>query len=459
MTPPSTYAMRFHCFALLFGARAWDSVSASLDAMPLALVEDTTGTEQRIAGSMKNTADASVVPLPWKEDGGCIAGKSPPCGSVVHMRDSTTDATKTTAQEERSFFHFLPASFASSSFAAESIGYKTRCGGALLIAPITYYVRLSFEQKKTDGEHTDGEPHARGSKFEMLVWGLAWLVSSIGMTACNKFAVADTPVCVALLQMLFSITVLLTLWPTLGLTRREDFTAMTPWLPVSILFCGMLVSSLYGLKTESISTVVVLGAIRPIYALFIEAQLFGEEVGVFRGLGCVLLCVGSIFYLRASAGTGAVTVAGVLVLIANGLLASSDRCYQRYFLHHKPIAATKAALVLAFNIGATILLLMLYPLWRHEMDGFWTRYESWSDGSGLSDCNYVLASCIAGLAIGFAGVCFQATISATGFCAAQASSRVLLILYDVFYVGTSASTASIVGLTIVLIGNIMCMFK
>ena len=61
MTPPSTYAMRFHCFALLFGARAWDSVSASLDAMPLALVEDTTGTEQRIAGSMKNTADASVL--------------------------------------------------------------------------------------------------------------------------------------------------------------------------------------------------------------------------------------------------------------------------------------------------------------------------------------------------------------------------------------------------------------
>ena len=39
----------------------------------------------------------------------------------------------------------------------------------MLIAPITYYVRLSFEQKKTDGEHTDGEPHARGSKFEMLV--------------------------------------------------------------------------------------------------------------------------------------------------------------------------------------------------------------------------------------------------------------------------------------------------
>lgn len=453
MTPPS-YAMRFHAIALLFGARAWESTT-----MPLALLEDITGNGQRTEGAVKKTVDPSVFPSLGKTGGGCVAGESPPCGTAVHMRESSTDTSRSTAREERSIFHFLPASFSSSTFSADSLGLYSRTSSSLLIAPMIYYARRILETKKGGEGDTTTEPSAVGPKVEMLGWGLAWLVSSIGMTACNKFAVADTPVCIALVQMIFSVVVLLMLWPTLGINGREDLTAMIPWYPVSILFCGMLVSSLYGLKTESISTVVVLGAIRPIYALFIEARLFGEEVGVYRGLGCVLLCVGSIFYLRASTGTGAVTLVGVLVLIANGLLASSDRCYQRYFLHHRPIAATKAALVLAFNLGAILLLLMMYPLWKAEWTSFSTRVETWSDGSGLSDLNYVLASCIAGLAIGFAGICFQATISATGFCAAQASSRVLLILFDIFYVGTIASTASIIGLTIVLIGNVMCMLK
>merc|ERR1719399_732873 len=124
------------------------------------------------------------------------------------------------------------------------------------------------------------------------------------------------------LQMAFATVTMLLIYPALGLHSLQDLKDMKPWLGVCVFFVGMLVSSNFGFKFEEISTVVMMGSLRPMYAHALEWFFMAQPPTQYQTFGCVLLFAGSLGYFRDGAQTP--TRLGFLVLGLNGVVAAAD---------------------------------------------------------------------------------------------------------------------------------------
>jgi drug/metabolite transporter (DMT)-like permease len=286
-----------------------------------------------------------------------------------------------------------------------------------------------------------------------FAWGLAWFGCVLIMNVANKKAVMSTPTALTMLQMAFATVTLLLIYPALGIQCLQDLKDMKPWLGVCVFFVGMLVSSNFGFKFEEISTVVMMGSLRPMYAHALEWLFMSQPPTQYQKLGCVLLIVGSLGYFREGAQTP--TRLGFLVLGLNGIVAAADRCYQRYFLAYAPLRAERSALVLLMNAGGLLLLLAAFPLWRGEVAALATRASAWASGSDLVDFSWVLLSCICGVAIGFAGIGFQKEVSASTFLFWATGSRLILISADHIARGQGFSLVAAFWLLVVVAGTVV----
>jgi hypothetical protein len=292
-----------------------------------------------------------------------------------------------------------------------------------------------------------------------LFWGAAYAGCSIVMTVGNKLAVQGSPVLLSALQMAFAVLALLSvLGPTFGLESESgDKSMLYMWLPVPFFFVTMIVSSLGGFSHESISTCVMMGSIRPLYALTIERVCFGQGPSLMAMLGCVLLCLGASVYVVGSGGkSGGVTVIGLAILALNGATAAVDRCYQHYMLVHKAINASRSALLLTSNCGGLLLLLLLPCLWRDELPAMTARATRWVRGEDWGDLNLALLSCLGGLGMGYCGLGFQKTVSASTFLAVATGVRAFLVLIDNQILGTEMRMLGVLGLVVVIAGSVIC---
>lgn len=291
-----------------------------------------------------------------------------------------------------------------------------------------------------------------------LVWGLAYAGCSIVMTVGNKLAVQGSPVLLSALQMAFAVVALMSvLGPTFGLQSSGDKSMLYMWAPVPFFFVTMICSSLSGFSHESISTCVMMGSLRPLYALTIERVCFGQGPTPMAMIGCILLCLGASFYVVGSGGSsGGVTMIGLIMLTVNGATAAVDRCYQHYMLVHKSINASRSALLLTSNFGGLVLLLLLPGLWRDELPAMTARATKWVNGDDWGDLNLMLLSCLGGLGIGYCGLGFQKTVSASTFLAVATGVRALLLLLDNQVLGTEMHTLGVIGLVIVITGSVIC---
>jgi hypothetical protein len=291
-----------------------------------------------------------------------------------------------------------------------------------------------------------------------LLWGTAYAGCSIVMTVGNKLAVQGSPVLLSALQMGFAVVALLSvLGPTFGIKSSGDKSMLYMWLPVPFFFVTMICSSLSGFSHESISTCVMMGSLRPLYALTIERVCFGQGPTPMAMIGCILLCLGASFYVVGSGGSsGGVTMVGLTMLALNGATAAVDRCYQHYMLVHKSINASRSALLLTSNFGGLALLLLLPGLWRDELPAMTARATKWMHGDDWGDLNLMLLSCLGGLGIGYCGLGFQKTVTASTFLAVATGVRAFLLLLDNQVLGTEMQTLGVIGLVIVIVGSVIC---
>jgi drug/metabolite transporter (DMT)-like permease len=320
---------------------------------------------------------------------------------------------------------------------------------AVLAVPLWYY---AFHERGA----VLGEVGTAGGLSEKVAWGLMWYVCTVVMNVANKHAVGTSPTALAAVQMAFSCTVLLLCWPALRIASIKDLQELLPWAVVCVFFAGLLVSSLVSFQHESLSTIVLMASLRPLYAHVIEWGCFAERPSGKQLVGCSLLVLGSAAYLLSGVrgSVNSVTAIGVAALAFNGVVSAVDRCYQRYYLFHAPLAASPTALVLTMNFGALVLVLAAYPLWAEEVKPLATRVEAWAAGQGLADLTWVLLSCLGGVAIGFAGIGFQRVVSASEFLVIALGSRaVTFIVLDQYYFGANVSASAAGGLAIVVYGT------
>lgn len=336
------------------------------------------------------------------------------------------------------------------------LGLSARSWAAVLVAASVLLLPLWYYGFHAHGAVL-GEVGTAGGLSHKVAWGLTWYVCTVVMNVSNKQAVGTSPTALAAIQMAFSCVVLALCWPALRIHTRQDLWDLLPWLSVCVFFAGLLVSSLISFQHESLSTMVLMASLRPLYAHAVEWGCFAERPNRMQIFGCALLVLGSAGYLLSGVrgSINSVTAIGCGALAVNGVVSAVDRCYQRYYLFHKPLNASPTALVLTMNLGALVLVLAAFPLWRGDLAPLAARASAWTvSGEGLLDLAWVLLSCLGGVAIGFAGIGFQRVVTAAEFLVIAIGSRALTFLVlDHYYYGADITVAAVVGLSVVMYGT------
>jgi drug/metabolite transporter (DMT)-like permease len=290
------------------------------------------------------------------------------------------------------------------------------------------------------------------------MWCAAFCTCSVLMTFSNKLVVQGNPVGIAAVQMLFSVVALLSLGPAfLELSSLKDVGVLVRWIPVPIFFVGMIVTSLSGFAHETITTCILMGSLRPIYAIPVEMFFLGERPSFEQVVGCLVLIVGTLIYvLGARSNAASVTLVGFLILCLNGIMAVGDRVYQRYLLHHQSIKASRLALVLANNLMGVVYIACIPPLYLHELPGMKRRVGEWIHGGDWADLSLVLVSCVAGFGIGYTGLGLQKLVTASTFLAISTGVRAFIVITDLAIMGTSAGGVAVFGLMVTIFGSVLC---
>ncbi|KAL1290903.1 hypothetical protein HN51_059448 [Arachis hypogaea] len=124
----------------------------------------------------------------------------------------------------------------------------------------------------------------RGVKLsnQALLSGIAYCLSSCGMILVNKFVLSsynfNAGISLMLYQNFISVVIVATL-SLLGLVSTEPLTwkLIKVWLPVNVIFVGMLVTSMFSLKYINVAMVTVLKNVTNVITALGEMYLFNKQ--------------------------------------------------------------------------------------------------------------------------------------------------------------------------------------
>lgn len=147
-----------------------------------------------------------------------------------------------------------------------------------------------FENNGTDlesGTEKDRDKSARSTKGaklqnQALLSGLAYCFSSCSMILINKFVLSgydfNAGISLMLYQNLISV-IIVTVLSFLGVISTEPLTwrLIKVWLPVNVIFVGMLVTSMFSLKYINVAMVTVLKNVTNVITAVGEMYLFNKH--------------------------------------------------------------------------------------------------------------------------------------------------------------------------------------
>lgn len=147
-----------------------------------------------------------------------------------------------------------------------------------------------FENNGTDlesGTEKDRDKSARSTKGaklqnQALLSGLAYCFSSCSMILINKFVLSgydfNAGISLMLYQNLISVIIVAVL-SFLGVISTEPLTwrLIKVWLPVNVIFVGMLVTSMFSLKYINVAMVTVLKNVTNVITAVGEMYLFNKH--------------------------------------------------------------------------------------------------------------------------------------------------------------------------------------
>ncbi|XP_012571887.1 GDP-mannose transporter GONST1 [Cicer arietinum] len=117
---------------------------------------------------------------------------------------------------------------------------------------------------------------------QALLSGLAYCLSSCGMILVNKFVLSsydfNAGISLMVYQNFISVTIVSAL-SLLGLVSTEPLTwkLIKVWLPVNVIFVGMLITSMFSLKYINVAMVTVLKNVTNVITAVGEMYLFKKQ--------------------------------------------------------------------------------------------------------------------------------------------------------------------------------------
>ncbi|WOL12310.1 GDP-mannose transporter GONST1-like isoform X1 [Canna indica] len=142
-----------------------------------------------------------------------------------------------------------------------------------------YNIDLEDGRAEKDGDKIQHDQRPVRIQNQALLSGLAYCISSCSMIMVNKFVLSgyDFSAAIALMlyQNLVSVTVISTL-SLFGVISTEPLTwkLVKVWLPVNVIFVGMLITSMFSLKYINVAMVTILKNITNVITALGETYFF-----------------------------------------------------------------------------------------------------------------------------------------------------------------------------------------
>ncbi|CAB4289174.1 unnamed protein product [Prunus armeniaca] len=147
--------------------------------------------------------------------------------------------------------------------------------------PYVLYFQNEFSQPIYGDKATRGNKVVK-SQNQALLAGLAYCISSCSMILVNKFVLSsynfDAGISLMLYQNLVSV-IIVSVLSFLGIISTEPLTwrLVKVWLPVNVIFVGMLITSMFSLKYINVAMVTVLKNVTNVITAIGEMYLFQKH--------------------------------------------------------------------------------------------------------------------------------------------------------------------------------------
>lgn len=294
-----------------------------------------------------------------------------------------------------------------------------------------------------------------GEKSSLMFWLVSFSACSAGMLLSNKIAVTDLPhpTVVVWVQLLFATVAIAVVPPLRKSVHFGSWQAALTWAStVSVLFAGMLVSSLWSLHYASATVAVLVRNCAPIIALAFETIFMPHErIQITLPIvASLLMCLfGAKLYTLHSTPIHAL---GLLFLLANLLVSVTDRAVARHYLATDRLDISKTGLLLLNNgvalVPVSLLLLTTQhvPSLAHEVGTIASGFSVWAWSN-------LLFSCVIGMGIGYTGFQLQQRVTASTFLVVTVANKAIVIVIDALFLSKVLAPAAWAGCFFSLAGS------
>eukprot|EP00954_Amorphochlora_amoebiformis_P011841 925031-Amorphochlora_amoeboformis.AAC.1 len=283
--------------------------------------------------------------------------------------------------------------------------------------------------------------------IDIVLSVVAFMAASAGMAIANKMAVSalKLPMLLVGIQCGVTLGILIPAYKTIRLGSLMD---KTRWFPVSILFVGMLATSMVAYQFCTLGTVVVIRMVSPLLGLLVEISFnrakFIASPHTFASLAVIM--AGVILYAIFQKGIGA-EVIGIIFMLANMFIATGERLAQRYLMAENPVDISDTGLMLYNNsVCALAMPLMMFFF------GEWKNLDNFSNVTPAG-WGFIAWSCLCGACISYTAFRAQRRISATSFLVIVNMNKFVVVAYGIIVLGESYQPLAGVGTALALLGG------
>lgn len=283
---------------------------------------------------------------------------------------------------------------------------------------------------------------------------VSWMVVQIAMNLLNKMAAVyfkSTFLCVAI-QMAIATIMLVTIEFRSFAGRRQD---ALKWSAVVVFFSGILSSSLWSFKKVSLSTVLILKNMLPIFEFGIEKFIVPAHINkgvvftcpVFASLLVAVVGIALYGVFNVSTSNYDTQLIGYLLITVNCIFTIMDRTTERFLLKSDDFKMTKPT-CLAMNNGVGTIIMVSVSLGTQEP---WM--ETFVETTPLT-WFWVLMSSVCGCCFGYLGIRTYQLVPATTSLVLQNFCKMLTVIISVFVFADDFNPIMALGCVLAFTGMI-----
>uniref|UniRef100_A0A7S4DW12 Sugar phosphate transporter domain-containing protein n=1 Tax=Lotharella globosa TaxID=91324 RepID=A0A7S4DW12_9EUKA len=286
------------------------------------------------------------------------------------------------------------------------------------------------------------------SELDITLSVCAFMAASAGMSIANKMAVNALPLPLMLvgIQCLFTaVLVPIVAWKTVNMGSWSD---KLRWFPVSILFVGMLGTSMVALQHCSLGTAVVVRLLSPVLSVAVEST-FNRAKFVITPWTIVALATiigGVALYAVFQSGLSGETI-GIVFMVLNMLIGTSERLMQRFLMVENPVNMSDTGFMIYNNSVCFLAMPMLMGIF-HE----WGSVQAITNVTPVG-WTFILWSCLCGASISYVGFRAQRRISATSFLIVANLNKLLVVAFGIIVLGEVYKPLAAIGAFVSLLGG------